>query len=58
MRLAFTFPGDEDPTDAQVTVVEGRRLVTREYLAHCSFHSLTPDVQQTITEWTEARGPA
>ena len=58
VHLSFTFPGDELPTDVELSVIESRRLVTREYLTHCSFPALPPAVLRMVSDWTEARGPA
>ena len=56
--LSFVFPGDELPTHVDVGVIETKRLVTREYLAHCAFLSLPSDVSEKVADWTAARGPA
>jgi hypothetical protein len=57
LRLALTFPGEASERDVEVEVREAKRLVTREYLVHCAFASLSPQVQKTIAAWNEARGP-
>ena len=57
VRLTFTFPGNGLPTDVELSVIESKRLVTHEYIAHCTFPDLEPEVREMIADWTEARGP-
>jgi hypothetical protein len=56
MTVSFTFPGDELPTQVEIEVVELVRQVTREFVAHCGFVLLPPNVRSTVDDWTQARG--
>src|SRR5688500_2598230 len=55
--VAFAFPGEDQRSEVEVKVIEAQRLITREYLAHCAFTSLAPQIKQMVVDWTDARGP-